>query len=158
MTPNYWWQRSRLLCMGCAGCHQRLIENLLKMSKWHMIMNIKQPCTAHDYLKGGGDLTDGGRRLWRWCIENCGNPTKQSKRRTVTRSFQMKRSFRKCLFFWSRETRQTSNLTLQRWSVSLISRWKSLSGLKAEFQSCGIPTPHAELTFASLQTCGWMSL
>lgn len=27
-----------------------------------MIMNIKQPCIAHDYLTGGGDLTDGG--LW----------------------------------------------------------------------------------------------
>lgn len=27
-----------------------------------MIMNIKQPCIAHDYLTEGGDLTDGG--LW----------------------------------------------------------------------------------------------
>lgn len=34
------------------------------MSKWHMIMNIKQPCIAHDYLKGGGDLTDGDCGIW----------------------------------------------------------------------------------------------
>lgn len=28
-----------------------------------MIMNIKQPCIAHDYLKGGGDLADGDWNL-----------------------------------------------------------------------------------------------
>lgn len=30
-----------------------------------MIMNIKQPCIAHDYLTGEGDLTDRGIIIYR---------------------------------------------------------------------------------------------
>lgn len=35
--------------------------NLLKMSKWHMIMNIKQPCKAHDYWIKGAGMTRGSQ-------------------------------------------------------------------------------------------------
>lgn len=54
---NHWWQ-TRLLCIACTGCHPRLWLGTFWKCQSHMIMNIKQPCIVHDYLTGGGDLTD----------------------------------------------------------------------------------------------------
>lgn len=58
-TP--WWQTG-LLCTASTGCHPRLWLGTFWKCQSHMIMNIKQPCIAHDYLTGGGDLTDAGER------------------------------------------------------------------------------------------------
>lgn len=68
---NHWWQRRRLLCMACTGCHQRLWLGTFWKCQSHVIMNIKQPCIAHDYLTGGGDLTDRdveSHRVLKWCM------------------------------------------------------------------------------------------
>lgn len=56
-----WWQTG-LLCTASTGCHPRLWLGTFWKCQSHMIMNIKQPCIAHDYLTGGGDLTDAGEQ------------------------------------------------------------------------------------------------
>lgn len=58
---KHWWQTG-LLCTASTGCHPRLWLGTFWKCQSHMIMNIKQPCIAHDYLTGGGDLTDAWER------------------------------------------------------------------------------------------------